>query len=173
MIDETGKQLGILALSDALREADNRGYDLVEVAPGVHPPVCRIMDYGRYRYQLKQKEKEQLRHQRHLTLKEMKFGLKIGAHDLDIKVGHVRRFLMAGHKTKITVYFRGREIIRPEFGFDMVNRVIQKVHDISIVDSPPKQEGKQINLVLAPHIREVRKEVAKPAGQTPSPEPAA
>ena len=135
--------------------------------------MCKIMDFGRYRYQLKQKEKEQLRHQRHLTLKEMKFGLKIGAHDLDIKVGHVRRFLMAGHKTKITVYFRGREIIRPEFGFNMVNRVIQKVNDISIVDSPPKQEGKQINLVLAPHGREIRREAVKPAGQAPPTAPAA
>lgn len=165
--------MGIVSLTEALREADTRGYDLVEVAPGVHPPVCRIMDYGRYRYQLKQKEKEQLRHQRQLQLKEMKFGLKIGGHDLDIKMGHVRRFLSAGHKTKITVYFRGREIVHPEIGFEVVNKVIQRIGDVGSVDAPPKLEGKQIIMVLAPHGRDGRREPPKngAAASAPSASP--
>lgn len=169
MIDETGKQLGIIALSEALSEAERRGYDLVEVAPGVHPPVCRIMDYGRYRYQEKKKEKEQLRHQRQLQLKEMKFGIKINKHDLGVKVGHVRRFLQAGHKTKITVYFRGREIVHPELGFNVANRVIQMVTDVGAVDSPAKLEGRQITLVFSPHGKDGKRELRP--GLPPDPTP--
>lgn len=173
LIDEAGKQLGILTLSEALKESEIRGYDLVEVAPGVHPPVCRIMDYGRYRYLQKKKEKEQLRHQRHVQLKEMKFGLKIKENDLAIKVGHVRRLLQAGHKTKITVYFRGREIVHPEFGYDVANKVVQRLNDVGHVDVPPKLEGKLITMVIAPTGQEGAKPAARgeparaPNGGTP------
>ncbi len=153
VIDDEGAQLGIMDPRDALREAENKGLDLVEVAPKADPPVCRIMDYGKYRYMQSKRAKEARKHQHTVTLKEIKYRPKIDPHDFDFKTNHVRQFLKAGNKVKITIMFRGRELAHPEFGRDILVRVVEATKDVGQTDFDPARsrlEGRNMSLVLSP-----------------------
>ncbi len=148
VIAADGKQLGVIAVREALRMAQEQGFDLVEVAPNANPPVCRLMDYGKYKYELKKqagakKQKVQL-------VKEVNFRPNIGEHDLDVKINHMRGFLEEGHKAKVRIFFRGREITHPEFGKELADKIIEKIADIGAIDSFPKLEGKNLIMVIVP-----------------------
>ena len=153
VIDEDGGQLGIMDPRDALREAESRDLDLVEVAPQAAPPVCRIMDYGKYRYELKRRARDSRKNQHTVTLKEIKYRPKIDVHDFDYKTNHVREFLGAGHKVKITIMFRGRELAHPEFGRTILRRVVDGTADLCSGEYTPERsrlEGRNMSMVLHP-----------------------
>ncbi|MFP4173022.1 MAG: translation initiation factor IF-3 [Candidatus Hydrogenedentota bacterium] len=153
IVDEEGNQLGIMSPEDGLRTANERGLDLVEVAPNASPPVCRIMDYGKYRYQQSKRTKESKKNQHTVTVKEVKYRPKIDGHDFDYKTQHVRDFLSAGNKVKVTIMFRGREMAHPEFGQEIIQRVVNDVQDLIGSEVDPKRcrlEGRQMSLVLSP-----------------------
>ncbi len=150
VIDDEGAQLGIMEVHEARRIAEERGLDLVEVAPNARPPVCKIMDYGRYKYEQAKKEKEARKKQHHITVKEMKFRPKIDDHDYDFKVAHVREFLEKGDKVKLTIMFRGREMMHQEFGRAILDRVKEDIADLAIVEQTPKSEGRNMTMVVAP-----------------------
>ncbi len=153
VIDENGEQLGILAPRDAWREAEQRGFDLVEVAPKATPPVCRIMDYGKYRYEQKRRARESRKHQHVVTVKEIKFRPKIDEHDFETKKEHVRDFLAEGNKVKVTIMFRGREVAHPEFGRKILCKVVETTADLITGEYRPEDsrlEGRNMSLVLHP-----------------------
>ncbi|MCC6486051.1 MAG: translation initiation factor IF-3 [Candidatus Hydrogenedentes bacterium] len=153
VIDEEGNQLGIMSPSDALRDAYERGLDLVEVAPNAVPSVCRIMDYGKYKYQQSKRAKESKKHQHTVTVKEVKYRPKIDDHDFDYKTNHVREFLQEGNKVKITIMFRGRELAHPEFGRELMARVLEATKDLSQEEHDLNRlrlEGRNMTLVLTP-----------------------
>ena len=153
VIGEDGQQLGIMSPDDARKEAEERGLDLVEVAPKATPPVCRIMDYGKYRYQQSKRAKEARKHQHQVTVKEIKYRPKIDPHDFDFKTNHVREFLAAGNKVKVTIMFRGRELAHPEFGREILQRVAEATRDVGQTDLDPnvsRLEGRNMSLVLSP-----------------------
>ena len=153
VIDEAGEQLGIMSPEDALRDAEAQGLDLVEVAPNAQPPVCRMIDYGKYRYQQSKREKEAKKHQHIIIVKEIKYRPKISDHDFDFKTNHVREFLQVGNKVKLTIMFRGREMAHPEFGRDLLGRVIEEVKD-NVKDPPDMKfarlDGRNMSVVLSP-----------------------
>ncbi len=152
VIDEEGEQLGIMSPRDAIREAENRGYDLVEVAPKASPPVCRIMDYGKYRYEQKRRARESKKHQHTVSVKEIKYRPKIDKHDFDFKTNHVRDFLKDGNKVRITIMFRGREMAHQEFGREVLRRVVEATADLCGDQdlSQLKMEGRNMSLMLTP-----------------------
>lgn len=153
MIDEEGAQLGIMTPRDALREAESHGFDLVEVAPKATPPVCRIMDYGKYRYEQKRRARESRKHQHTVSVKEIKYRPKIDKHDFDFKTNHVREFLAEGNKVRITIMFRGREMAHQEFGREIIQRVVEATSDLCVGDHDTNQvklEGRNMSLVLTP-----------------------
>ncbi len=154
VIDDEGEQLGIMKPEDALRDAEEQGLDLVEVAPKAEPPVCRIMDFGKYRYQQSKRAKESKKHQHTVTVKEIKYRPKISDHDFDFKTNHVRDFLKAGNKVKLTIMFRGREMAHPEFGRELLGRVVEDVkdlcQDVANVNFT-RLEGRNMSLVLSPN----------------------
>ncbi len=153
VIDEEGNQLGIMSPQDAMREAEERGLDLVEVAGKAVPSVCRIMDYGKYRYQQSKRAKESKKHQHTVTVKEIKYRPKIDDHDFDFKTNHVKEFLKAGDKVKITIMFRGREMAHPEFGRDILGRVVEATADLcqeKVDTSNTRLEGRNMSIVLTP-----------------------
>ena len=136
--------IGVLATQEALRMAQDRQLDLVEISPNADPPVCRIMDFGKYRYQEGQKEKEARRHQHRQVVKEMKFHANVGDHDYQTKLGHIREFLTKGHKVKLSLMFRGRENAHREIGMEVINRVIKEVEDVAVVDMTPRIMGRTV-----------------------------
>ena len=148
LIDETGQQLGVVPTREALAMSEERGVDLVEVAANANPPVCRMMDFGKYKYELKKQAnaKKQKTH----TLKEIKFRPNIGGHDLDVKVSRIREFLEDENKAKIRIFFRGREIVHPEIGRALANKILERVSDIGGIDMPPRLEGKNLIMVISP-----------------------
>lgn len=150
MIDPEGKQLGVMQTSEAFRQAQDIGYDLVEVAPTAHPPVCRIMDYGKYKYELSKKEHQARRHQKSTQVKEIKLRPRTDSHDLEIKIRHIKEFLASGNKTKVTVTFRGREMANQELGRNVMQRVIEEVGDSGSVEYAPRMEGRHLVMVVAP-----------------------
>jgi translation initiation factor IF-3 len=150
IIDEDGEQLGIMEVHAARQIAEERGLDLVEVAPTARPPVCKIMDYGKYKYEQAKRDKEAKKKQHQVTVKEMKFRPKIDDHDYEFKVAHVREFLEKGDKAKLTIMFRGREMMHQEFGLAILERVRDDLSDISGVEQEPKSEGRNMTMVLAP-----------------------
>src|SRR5690606_11602341 len=158
-------------IEDALRLAQEADLDLVEVAPTARPPVCKLMDYGKYKYETAQKARESRRNQAQTVIKEMKLRPKIDQHDYDTKKGHVMRFLRQGDKVKITIMFRGREQSRPELGLRMLQRLAEDVSDLGYVESAPRQDGRNMIMVLTPHKRkaeakaEVRAEKAQRAAE--------
>ncbi len=146
-----GETVGIVRIEDALRLAQEADLDLVEVAPMARPPVCKLMDYGKFKYENAQKAREARRNQTNVVIKEMKLRPKIDSHDYETKKGHVVRFLRQGDKVKITIMFRGREQHRPELGFRLLQRLAQDVDDLGYVESTPKQDGRNMIMVLGPH----------------------
>lgn len=150
LVGPQGEQVGIVRLDDALRLAGEAELDLVEVAPTAKPPVCRLMDYGKYKYEAAQKARASRRNQSNAIIKEMKLRPKIDQHDYDTKKGHVERFLGGGDKVKITIMFRGREQHRPELGFRLLEKLASDVEDIGTIESKPRQDGRNMTMVLAP-----------------------
>src|SRR5690606_22935279 len=150
LVGPEGEQVGIVRVEDALRLAQEADLDLVEVAPDSRPPVAKLMDYGKFKYEAAVKAREARRNQANTEIKEMRFRLKIDAHDYETKKGHVVRFLKAGDKVKVTIMFRGREMSRPDAGRRLLQRLAEDVADISVVEHSPSQEGRNMSLVLGP-----------------------
>ncbi len=150
VIGEDGEQLGIMPTMQALRRAESVSLDLVEVQPRAKPPVCKIMDYGKYKYEQSRKTAESKKKQQQIELKEVKFRPKTGEHDFDVKVKSLRKFLEKGNKGKVSVMFRGREIVHPDMGREMLNRVIQALGDEAIIEQSPRLEGRQMVMIVAP-----------------------
>lgn len=151
LVGPQGEQVGIVRIEDALRLAQESDLDLVEVAPMSKPPVCKLMDYGKFKYEAAVKSREARKNQAHTVIKEMKLRPKIDQHDYDTKKGHVVRFLKAGDKVKITIMFRGREQSRPELGLRLLAKLAEDVQDLGFVEATPKQDGRNMIMVLAPH----------------------
>ena len=151
MVGPNGEQVGIVAIGEALRLAQESDLDLVEVAPMARPPVAKLMDYGKFKYETAQKARESRKNQVLTVIKEMKLRPKIDPHDYATKKGHVVRFLKAGDKVKITIMFRGREQSRPELGFRLLQRLGEDVKELGFVESSPKQDGRNMIMVIAPH----------------------
>lgn len=145
-----GEQVGVVRVADALRLAEEAGLDLVEVAPNARPPVAKLMDFGKYKYELAQKARESRRNQANTVLKEIRFRLKIDDHDYETKKGHVERFLGGGDKVKVMIMFRGREQSRPEMGIRLLERLAEDVAELGVVESKPRQDGRNMTMVLAP-----------------------
>ena len=153
LVGPNGEQVGIVRIEDALRLAVEADLDLVEVAPMAKPPVCKLMDFGKFKYEAAMKERESRKNQTHTIIKEMKLRPKIDQHDYETKKGHVERFLKAGDKVKITIMFRGREQSRPELGLRLLARLAEDVEELGFVEANPKQDGRNMLMVLAPHRR--------------------
>jgi translation initiation factor IF-3 len=147
-VDEDGQQVGVVPTKEALQMSEERGVDLVEVAPNANPPVCRLMDYGKYKYELK--KQATAKKQKAQTLKEVKFRPNIGDHDLEVKINRIREFLEDDNKAKIRIFFRGREIVHPEIGRMLANKIVERVSDVGGIDMAPRLEGKNLIMVLSP-----------------------
>jgi translation initiation factor IF-3 len=176
LIDDDGSQIGVKARDEALEYAWAKNLDLVEVAPDANPPVCRVMDYGKYRYDQEQKQKLARKHQSTITIKEIKLRPKIDPHDYATKKGHVIRFLRQRDKVKVTIMFRGREMSHPERGRALLERLAEDVSELGVIESSPIQDGRNMVMLLAP-VRELPPakpgaNEAPPAESAPS-EPAA
>jgi translation initiation factor IF-3 len=163
------EQLGILSRDDALRAAQEKGLDLVEIAARSNPPVCRIMDYGRFKYEQSKKQKAAKKHSSSIEVKEVKFRPKTDSHDLDFKVRHVVRFLEEGNKCRLVVIFRGREVTHPETGVAVLDKVIARTSEIAQVDMRPTLEGKRMTMILGPKAGVVKRAPKRPAAE-PAPE---
>ncbi|OGV98102.1 MAG: translation initiation factor IF-3 [Nitrospinae bacterium RIFCSPLOWO2_02_FULL_39_110] len=150
VIGDDGKQHGVMPVYQALALARDADLDLVEVAPNVRPPVCKIMDYGKYKYKLNKKEHEGKKKQKVIKVKEVKMTPKTDEHDYQFKVRHVKRFLTGGDKTKIVIVFKGREIVHSELGRNMLERIIEDTRDVGVVEQPPKREGYNMIMILMP-----------------------
>ena len=151
LVGPNGETVGIVPTDQALKLAQEADLDLVEIAPQGRPPVCKLMDYGKFKYENAQKARESRRNQTNVIIKEMKLRPKIDQHDYETKKGHVVRFLKAGDKVKITIMFRGREQHRPELGFRLLQRLAEDVQELGFVESAPKQDGRNMIMVLGPH----------------------
>jgi translation initiation factor IF-3 len=150
LIDENGQQLGVMARDEALDYARQRDLDLVEVAPDARPPVCRVLDYSKYKYEQEQKQKAARKHQQNINVREIKFRPKIAQHDYDTKKGHVERFLKHRDKVKVTIMFRGREVTHPERGEMILNRLAEELGDLAVIEQRPTQDGRNMTMMLAP-----------------------
>lgn len=150
MIDPDGNQLGVIPLYQALAKANDFGLDLVEVSPNAQPPVCKIMDYGRYKYEQTKKKQEAKKKQSTFQLKEIKVRPKTGDHDLQVKMGHIKKFLAKRDKVKVTVIFRGREITLSDRGRELLEAIATELQEMAIVEQYPKFEGRTMMMVLAP-----------------------
>ena len=157
LIAYDGSQLGIYPIEQAQRIADNEGYDLVEIAPQAQPPVCRIMDYGKFKYDQAIKAKQARKNQSKIETKEMKFRPKIDIGDYTTKKKHVMRFLAAGSKVKITIMFRGREMSHPEQGLSILERLADDLKDVAVIENQPKMEGRNMHMLIAPLPQTVKK----------------
>jgi translation initiation factor IF-3 len=149
-VGEDGKQIGVVKTDEALEYAQERDLDLVEVAPEAKPPVCRVLDYSKYKYEQAQKQKAARRHQQQITIREIKFRPKIAQNDYDTKKGHVTRFLRGKDKVKITIMFRGREVTHPERGTALLDRLADELSEIAVVEQSPIQDGRNMTMLLAP-----------------------
>ncbi|MCU0670254.1 MAG: translation initiation factor IF-3 [Myxococcota bacterium] len=179
MVDVDGEQLGVMTPYDAILRAQERGLDLVEVAPNANPPVCRIMDYGKYKYELKKKAAVSKQKAHAAIMKEVKLRPRTDEHDLEFKLKNARRFLMEGDKVKVTLMFRGREIVHTEFGRDQLDKVKTMLADIAAVENPPRMEGRFLSMILVPNreaiarIERQRRAQAAEAGEELEPSPPA
>lgn len=170
MIDEEGKQLGIMPPFEALKQARAQGLDLVEVAPTASPPVCRIINYGKYLYQLNKRQHEARKHQKSIELKEVRFNPRTSEHDFEVKRNHIVKFLQDGSKVKATIRFRGRELAHRDIGWSMMQRLVDGISDVGLLESRPKQEGPNLSAVIAPKKSGGKGSGggARPRGETPS-----
>src|SRR5450432_2043643 len=175
VIGDEGEQIGILTPFDALKLAREKNLDLVEISPTAVPPVCRIMDYGKFLYQQEKKEREAKKHQTKIVVKEVKFRINVDDHDYETKKNHVLRFLDEGDKVKATIFFRGREMTRTGLGRQILERLIKDVEPHSIVEFRPRQEGNTLHAILAPKKsdkeREKEKQKAEKAAAQSAPSP--
>ena len=153
LVGPAGEQVGIVAINDALRLAQEADLDLVEVAPMARPPVAKLMDYGKFKYESALKARESRKNQAQTVIKEIKLRPKIDPHDYGTKKGHVERFLKQGDKVKVTIMFRGREQSRPELGFKLLQRLAGDIEELGFVESSPKQDGRNMIMVIGPHKR--------------------
>jgi translation initiation factor IF-3 len=156
LIDDAGTQVGIISLREAQQLAEERDLDLVEVAPNASPPVCRLMDYGKFRYEQSKKEREARKHQKQTELKELRLKPKTDEHDLEVKAKKARRFLKSGDKVKFTVRFRGRELAHTNIGREMLEAIIDQLRDIATVEQKPTLESRALSLVLAPDAKTIK-----------------
>lgn len=150
LVSEAGEQLGIMPPREAIQIALNRGLDLVEVAPNSKPPVCKIMDVGKYKYEQSKREREARKKQRVINVKEVKLRPNIENHDFQVKTRHAIRFLKSGDKVKVTIMFRGREVSHPELGRELLQKVVEMVSDYAVVEKHPKLEGRNMTMFLSP-----------------------
>jgi len=150
LIDDEGNQVGVMKTPDALAFAQERELDLVEVAPEARPPVARVLDYSKYKYEQAQKQKQARKHQQQITVREIKFRPKIAQHDYDTKKQHVERFLRHKDKVKITIMFRGREVTHPERGTAILDRLAEELAELAVVEQHPTQEGRNMTMMMAP-----------------------
>jgi translation initiation factor IF-3 len=177
VVGADGQQVGIISIEDALAMAETQDLDLVEVAAQADPPVCRIMDYGKWKYEQAVRQKEARKKQSLIVVKEIKMRPKIDRHDYETKKGHVERFLRQGAKVKVTIMFRGREMAHADRGRDLLDRLAEDVAEIAKVDTQPKLDGRNMTMVLSPHRDAITKKPAqkkeRPPREPESPEPAA
>jgi translation initiation factor IF-3 len=182
LVDEDGKQIGIVPTEEALTLARDRDLDLVEVAPNSRPPVARLLDYSKYKYEQEQKAKAARKHQQQVNVREIKLRPKIADHDYSTKKGHVTRFLRGGDKVKVTIMFRGREQAHPERGRALLQRLFEDLDGIAVVEQAPQQEGRNMHMLLSPskevlhevqRAREASSDVPVPGADAPQAEPAA
>jgi len=168
LIASDGEQVGILPLQAAIMKAREAGLDLVEVAPTANPPVCRIMDFGKYRYEQSKKDHKIKGHQKTVHLKEIQFRPLIGEHDIEFKVRHAREFLEGNHKVRITLLFRGRELGLQEKGKGIMAQIEQQLSDVSLVETPLKREGRNMMIILAPKAQKSKKATGVKAASKPA-----
>jgi translation initiation factor IF-3 len=169
LVGEDGKQIGVVKTPEALRYAQERDLDLVEVAPDARPPVCRVLDYSKYKYEQAQKQKAARKHQQQITIREIKFRPKIAQNDYDTKKGHVTRFLLGKDKVKITIMFRGREVTHPERGTALLDKLSGELSDIAVIEQTPLQDGRNMTMLLAPSKAVLAGEIGK-GGHVEAPE---
>jgi len=150
LIDENGGQVGVMDTNEALRYSQSKDLDLVEVAPEAKPPVCRVLDYSKYKYEQAQKVKQAKKHQQQINVREIKFRPKIASHDYATKKGHVERFLRARDKVKVTIMFRGREVTHPERGVALLDRLAEELTELAIVEQRPNLDGRNMTMILGP-----------------------
>jgi len=163
LIDENGNQVGVMRTSEALRYAQDKDLDLVEVAPEARPPVCRVLDYSKYKYEQAQKVKQARKHQQQITIREIKFRPKIAENDYNTKKGHVERFLRHKDKVKITIMFRGREVTHPERGVMILDRLAEELSDLAVIEQRPIQDGRNMTMMLGPSKAVLSGEIGAPA----------
>lgn len=149
-VDEAGNQIGILPTREALIRAQAEGLDLVEISPNASPPVCRIMDFGKFKYEQGKKDRQTKRHHAASKVKEVQFHQNVGTHDYQTKIRHTHEFLAEGHRVKVCLFFRGRENTYREFGFEIMNRVIHDCQDAGVAEQPPRLMGRNIQMLLCP-----------------------
>jgi translation initiation factor IF-3 len=169
LVGEDGRQIGVVKTDEALEYARQRDLDLVEVAPDARPPVCRVLDYSKYKYEQAQKQKAARKHQQQITIREIKFRPKIAQNDYDTKKGHVRRFLTGKDKVKITIMFRGREVTHPERGTALLDRLAEELSDVGVIEQSPLQDGRNMTMLLAPSKAVLAAEKDKPADEAEKP----
>lgn len=148
VIGPDGDQLGVMSLSDALKIAEEAGVDLIEISPNADPPVVKVVDWGKYQYQKMKEQQKNRKHAKVVDLKQMRMGLKIGANDLEIKLRKIREFLVAGHKVKIMIFFRGREMAHQELGYEMIDKIVSKLEGDAILEQKPQMAGRNLSIVV-------------------------
>ena len=168
LIDEENQQVGVVPLYEALQMARERGLDLVEVAPNAVPPVCRILDYGKFKYEQSKKEREARKHQHNVVLREIRMKPKIDDHDVDFKTRTVEKLLKEGDKVKVSVMFRGREVTHPQIGRALLDRVYDRVKDVGTIEKPASMEGRFMTMILVPGTAKPAKEAPRPKAATES-----
>ena len=170
VINHDGEQVGVISIYDALAMAEENGLDLVEIVPGSTPPVCKIMNFGKFRYDQSKREKENKKASHQIKVKEVKLKPNIDVHDLETKTRHARDFLVSGNKVKITCTFRGREMMHPEIGEKIVQEMCQQLEDVSIAEAPPKMMGRMLLVVLAPGAKKKKEGVKSSLTDEPTQE---
>ena len=172
VVDENGNALGVMPSTEALQIATSKGLDLVEISPTSKPPVCKIVDYGKFNYERQKKEKLAKKHQHVMHIKEIRFNPNTDTHDIDFKTKHLRQFLVEGHKVKAYVMFKGRMITHPEIGRKLMDDIVEKLNDISKLEAPPRMEGKQLYAYFLPdkHKVQVYKDSLTKQKKTTAPE---
>ena len=144
--------IGVVSIEDAMKQASDKGLDLVEISPNAEPPVCKILDFSRYKYDSKKRQQEAKKKQKKVSLKEMKFKVNIGQGDFDVKINKIRKFLESGDKVKVSLWFKGREIVHRDKGHELFQKVLESLGEVAKIDAEPKMEGKQIIMILSSNV---------------------
>jgi translation initiation factor IF-3 len=172
VLGEENEQLGVMTADAARQIARERLLDLVEISPTAVPPVCKIMDYGKFKYEQKKKENESRKKQHQMQLKELRLRTRTGDHDVDVKLKKAREFILEGDKVSFYVMFRGREVVHPEIGYQLLNRCVTELADVAKVERPPKLEGKRMTMVVTPGKASASASSPPPSSPRPAPRPA-